>query len=135
MPGTDPTQRRPVGDVYDWYVRGLKLLDAGHPAAAAELLAHAAAADPGSASIREALGRARLGAKQFERAREDFAWLADTHPDDDYAHFALGLALSRLGDPRAAAEQLALACAMRPDRDDYARLLAQVRATGRAQSS
>ncbi|HVQ17769.1 MAG TPA: tetratricopeptide repeat protein [Actinomycetes bacterium] len=130
MTTTDPG--RPAGDVYDWYVRGLKLLDDGNPAAAAQLLEYAAAEEPEARSILEGLARARLATRQYERAREDFARLVALQPDDDYARLGLGLALSRLGDFNAAVEQLALAVAMRPDRADYEQQLRQVRATLRA---
>jgi hypothetical protein len=53
----------------------------------------------------------------------------EASPSDDYAHFGLGLALARTGDPEAAAEYLALAAAMRPDRKEYTDALRQVRAT------
>jgi tetratricopeptide (TPR) repeat protein len=121
--------RPPEGDLYDWYRRGLALLEAGDAAAAAQVLVHAVSADSESASLREALGRARLGAKQYELAREDFEYLVATRPDDDFAHFGLGLALSRLGLWSAAVEQLALACALRPERADYQRELTHARAT------
>jgi len=124
--------RPPAGEVYDWYRRGLALLESGDAAAAEQLLAHAAAADPTSSSIREALGRARLGCRRFAQSRADFAWLVQAHPDDDFAHFGLGLALSRLGQWSAAVEQLALAVALRPERDDYVRELRHARATLRA---
>jgi tetratricopeptide (TPR) repeat protein len=129
------TSGRPVGSVYDWYVRGLALLESGDPAAAVHLLTRAAAAEPGSASVREALGRARLASRQWDEARADFAFLVDAAPDDDYARFGLGLALARLGQLDASAEQLALAVAMRPDRQDYARYLREVRATRAARTS
>jgi hypothetical protein len=41
----------PSGGVYDWYRRGLDLLKNGSPEAAAQLLVHAAAAQPQSRSI------------------------------------------------------------------------------------
>lgn len=128
----EATAGRPEGDVYDWYVRGLSLLDEGHPAAAAQLLAHAHEAEPEARNILEALGRARLSTRQYEQARADFARLVSLQPDDDYARLGLGLALARLGDFEAAAEQLSLAVAMRPDRADYEEQLRQVRATLRA---
>ena len=56
----------------------------------------------------------------------------DASPSDDYAQFGLGLALARTGDPRAAAEHLALAAAMRPDLRHYTDALRGVRATLRA---
>src|SRR5947208_10635026 len=102
----------PAGSVYDWYVRGLELLAAGNPAAAASLLEHAHQAEPGSRSIREALARAQYGSGAFRRARESFASIVEESPTEDYAHFGLGLAASRLGDHAVAIEHLALACAM-----------------------
>ena len=128
----ETAEGRPDGDVYDWYIRGSQLLDQGHPAAAAQLLERAAAAEPGARNIMEALARARLSTRQYEQARNDFERLVTLQPDDDYARLGLGLALARLGRFTAAAEQLALAVAMRPDRAEYAEQLRQVRATLRA---
>ena len=48
----------PDGDPYSWYQRGMELLGRGSPAAAEQLLARAAEAEPGSRSVLEALGRA-----------------------------------------------------------------------------
>jgi len=124
----------PQGSVYDWYVRGLRLLESGDASAAEQLLSRAAAEEPGSRSIREALGRARLGSRQWASARLDFSLLVEAAPDDDYARFGLGLALARLGRFESAAEQLSLAVAMRPDREDYRRYLREVRATLAARS-
>ena len=125
----EAARAQPDGDVYEWYVRGLRLLEEGHPAAAALLLERAAAVEPEARSVREALGRERLASRQYELARGDFTQLVAMQPDDDYARLGLGLSLARLGDFVAAAEQLALAVAMRPDRADYEEHLRQVRAT------
>ena len=57
-----------------------------------------------------------------------FTALIAVSPTDDYAHFGLGLAASRAGELRLAAEHLALAVAMRPDLGRYARALRRVRA-------
>ena len=122
----------PSGDVYDWYVRGTRLLEQGHPGAAAELLAWVVVSEPSSASGWEALGRARFAAGRHAEARLAFSRLVDAAPDNDYARYGLGMCLWRLRRFPAAAEQLALAVAMRPDRDDYRRALVQVRATIRA---
>ena len=125
----------PAGSVYDWYVRGLELLAAGNPAAAAALLEHAHHAEPGSRSIREALARAQNGAGAFSRARESFAAIVAESPSDDYAHFGLGLASARLGDHAGAVEHLALACAMRPDNRDYEAALQRARAARAARAA
>jgi Flp pilus assembly protein TadD len=125
----------PEGDVYEWYQRGIQLLRNGHPAAAATLLARAAAAEPGSRSILEALARAQYDAGRYEEAVVSFTALTALSPTDDYAHFGLGLAASKAGELRLAAEHLALAVAMRPDVGHYARALRGVRARQAAESA
>ncbi|MGD9956951.1 MAG: tetratricopeptide repeat protein [Candidatus Nanopelagicales bacterium] len=119
----------PAGDAYDWYRRGSALLEQGNAAAAAELLAWAARAEPEAASIREAWARALFDARRFPDAEREFRVLVDLVPDDDYARFGLGLTLWRLRQFPEAAEHLAMASVMRPDRPEYARALGQVRAT------
>ncbi len=118
----------PDGGPYDWYQRGLELLADGHPQAAATLLGRAAAAEPASRSVREALARAQYDAGRYEAAMDSFGQLIAVDPADDYAQFGLGLAASRAGHLERAAEHLALAVAMRPDHRDYARALRGVRA-------
>jgi tetratricopeptide (TPR) repeat protein len=124
----------PGGDSYAWYRRGLDLLSRGSPAAAAELLERAAEAEPGARSIREALARAQFDAGRYAQAADNFRQNVEAIPSDDYAHFGLGLALARGGDPAAAAEHLALAAAMRPELSHYTEALRGVRATLAARS-
>ena len=119
---------QPEGDVYDWYIRGVALLDGRNPAAAAALLEHAVRAEPSSRSAREALARAQFNAGSFEQAMGNFAMIVADNPTDDYALFGLGLAAVRLGRLEEAAENLALAVAMRPDNKHYAAALRQARA-------
>ncbi|MCW2602331.1 MAG: hypothetical protein JWN61_466 [Pseudonocardiales bacterium] len=121
---------RPEGEVYDWYVRGLGLLEAGDAAAAATLLGHARAMEPTSRSIRESLGRALLGASDYESAMAIFAELAQEDPADDFARFGWGKAAMALGDLRIAREQFALATAMRPGNPTYAAALRSARRAG-----
>ena len=116
-------------DAHAWYVQGLELLGKGSPAAAAQVLARAASVEPASCSVREALARAQFDTGQYEAAAASFAAIIEASPTDDYAQFGLGLALARCGDQEAAAEHLALAAAMRPDRKHYTDALGQVRAT------
>lgn len=113
---------------YDWYTRGLGLLQSGSAAAAEQLLARAAAVEPNSRSVLEALGRAQFEARHYARAKATFARIIEADPTDDYGHFALGLSASRIGDLRSAVEHLALAAAMRPDLDHYGRELRNARA-------
>lgn len=118
----------PGGNVYDWYMRGLALLDAGDAAAAAQVLGHAADAEPASRSVREALARALYGAGRYADALVAFRHLVNADPADDYALFGYGLTAGRLGDHRDAVEHLALAAAMRPDLSHYGRALRRSRA-------
>ena len=110
----------------------MELLGRGSPAAAAQVLARAADAEPESRTVREALGRAQFDAGRYAEAADSFRQIVEASPDDDYAHFGLGLALSRSGAYAAAAEYLALAAAMRPDNRHYTDALRHVRATLRA---
>jgi tetratricopeptide (TPR) repeat protein len=126
---------QPDGGVYEWYQRGLHLLANGDPAAAATLLGRAAEAEPGSRSLREALARAQYDAGWYREAMDSFTELIAVNPTDDYAQFGLGLAASRAGELRLAAEHLALAVAMRPDLGHYARALRGVRARRAAESA
>lgn len=136
-PGDHQDSRNPGSfaennDVHAWYKRGLELLGKGSPAAAANLLQRAAAEVPDSRSVREALARAQFNTGHYAEAADNFRVNAEASPTDDYAHFGLGLALARKGQPAEAAPYLALAAAMRPDRKAYNDALRQVRATLRA---
>lgn len=126
--GGRDSQGIPAGGVYEWYQRGLELLNGGSPAAAIQLLEHAAAAEPSSCSVREALARAQYGAKRYEDAAASFRMIVEADPAEDYALFGLGLALTRTGRLAEAVEHLALACAMRPDNKHYATALRHARA-------
>jgi tetratricopeptide (TPR) repeat protein len=124
----DSSVGAPDGDVYDWYRRGVELLEQKHPAAAEQLLDRAAAADPDSRSIREALARAQFDAGRYAAAADNFARIVEANPSDDYAQFGLGLAAERGGDFETAVEHLALAVAMRPELGHYSRALTRARA-------
>ena len=117
------------GDAYQLYRRGLSLLESGSAAAAAQVLERAAAAEPQSRSVLEALARAQFDAGWYADAAANFRRIVEASPTDDYAQFGLGLALARTGDHLAAAEHLALAAAMRPNLRNYTEALRSVRAT------
>jgi Flp pilus assembly protein TadD len=130
-PAADDESAEPAqtADIHQLYQRGLDLLGRGSPAAAAQLLQRAAAAEPRSRSIREALARAQFDTGQYAAAADNFRFIVEASPSDDYAQFGLGLALARTGDPGRAAEHLALAAAMRPNLRHYTDALRSVRAT------
>jgi Flp pilus assembly protein TadD len=133
--GSPPPDVQPSGDVYEWYTRGVELLEGGSPAAAVTLISRAAEAEPDSRSVREALARAQFDAGQYEDAVGSFGWIVSVNPADDYAQFGLGLAAAKIGDLHGAVEHLALAAAMRPDIAHYATALRGARAALRRSAS
>lgn len=120
---------QPRGGAYEWFRRGVDLLEGGHAAAAATILHRAAAQEPESASVLEALARAQFDSGRPGDAVHSFARLVELCPDADYARFGYGVCLSRLGRLSEALQQLKLATAMRPDREEYHEQLRQVKAT------
>jgi len=123
----------PSGDPYDWYQRGLALLAEGNADAAATLLQRVRRSEP-SPAVLEALGRALFESRRYDEAIEVLSELAERTPDEDYAHYALGLALWRKQAFPAARDHLAMAFVMRPNRSEYGQALSQVKATLRARS-
>jgi Flp pilus assembly protein TadD len=124
-----PPDVLPSGEVYDWFQRGVTLLENGDLHAAVQLLTQASAAVPDSRSVLEALARAQFDAGMFPEAKVSFEKIVAVNPADDYAQFGLGLAAARTGDIDQAIEHLALAAAMRPDVAHYATALRGARAT------
>ena len=111
---------------YDLLQRGQALLASRHHAQAAIVLERADRLEPGKASILEALGRAYFNSGQPEPARATFERVLEIDPSADYAHYALGQSLKRLGRRQEAGTHLRMACALSPDsalyRDALARL-------------
>lgn len=124
----------PAGDPYDWFQRARQLMETGNPDAAAQLLERVLDAEPGSQAALESLARARFDARRFLDAAVAFDDLLEAAPDNDYAHFGRGLCAWHLQQFEAARDHLALAFVMRPQRPEYSKALAQVRATIRARS-
>ncbi len=107
--------------MYDLYRRGCELLEHGDHQAAIVPLSRARNLEPDKASIREALGRALFHAQHYESAAAEFQAIAADAPTNDYALFCLGRSMQLLGRHREACQPLALACSLRPDREDYRR--------------
>jgi len=104
---------------YTLYRRGIELLEDGSFEQAAEPLAEAARRAPEKSSVREALGRAYYRSGRFADAAAEFEAVVETHNVNDYAHFCLGRALTKIGETSRARHHLALASNLRPDRSDY----------------
>jgi TolA-binding protein len=105
--------------VYDLYKRGCELLEHGDYQAAIVPLSKARDLEPEKASIRETLGRALFHAQHYEGAAVEFEAVAQNTPTNDYALFCLGRSMQLLGRHREACQPLALACSLRPEREDY----------------
>ena len=86
-----------MDDVYELFIRGTELLEAGHHHQATIPLARARDLAPDKTSIREALGRALFGAQRYEEAADEFEAVIDRAPTNDYALFCLGRSLQMLG--------------------------------------
>ena len=108
-----------MDSLYDLYQRGTELLEHGDYQAAIVPLSKARDLEPDKASIREALGRALFHAQRYEGAAEEFQAVATNTPTNDYALFCLGRSMQLLGRHREACQPLALACSLRPEREDY----------------
>jgi tetratricopeptide (TPR) repeat protein len=120
----DPTDDRE--SAYELFQRGNELLTRRHYAAAAIVLERAARAEPGKASILEALGRAYYNSGQHELSRDAFEDLVEIDPSAHYAHFALGQSLKQLGRLREARTHLRLAVALSPDSTLYSGALGRL---------
>ena len=123
------TQGEPAGTTYDWYRRALDLLGRGDASASLLLLDRVLSEEPDSRAALEARARALFDAARYAEAVDAFAECVARTPDDDYAHYGLGLSLWRQQEFALAQDHLAMACVMRPDRTEYSRALGQVRAT------
>ena len=108
-----------MDDVYELFMRGTKLLEAGHNHQATIPLSRARDLAPDKTSIREALGRALFHAQRYEQAAKEFEAVAEHAPTNDYALFCLGRSLQMLGRHAEARKPLALAACLQPGRRDY----------------
>ena len=109
-----------AGDsLYDLYRKGMSLLESGDFAQAAVPLSKAARLAPDKSSVREALGRAYFHSRRYPEAAREFEAVVERYPVNDFAHFCLGRALEKTGQPKEARRHLRLAANLRPDRADY----------------
>jgi len=125
----------PTGSPYEWYQRAQDLLASGNSDAAAQLLEHLLEAEPCSRSVLEAYARAVFDARRYGDAVSAFGALLEVAPDDDYAHFGMGMSLWRQQEFVPARDHLSMAFVMRPDRTEYGKALSQVKATLRARAA
>ena len=118
----DPRRGRTPPDVsqaYEDYQEGWRRLRSGQTAQATVPLEKARRAEPQKASIREALGIAYFRLRRWEDAEAEFRAVLEISPVNDYAHYALGRCLDKLGREAEAQGHYKLARSLRPGTRRY----------------
>jgi Flp pilus assembly protein TadD len=106
-------------ETFELFQQGREHLAKGRAAQATVALEKAKAREPDKASIREALGIAYFRIKRYSEAETEFRKMLELAPVDDYAHYALGRCLEKLGREAEANGHYKLASSMRPGSADY----------------
>lgn len=101
-------------NAYELLKQGVELLEEGHPVQAASVLERASSMEPEKGSILEALGRAYYSCGRFRDAETRFAEAVLVDPNNDYAHYCLGLCLLKARRTAEAGAHFKLAWSMRP---------------------
>ena len=104
-------------ETYDLFQEGRRHLREGRAREATRPLEQARRREPQSRLIREALGIAYFRSRRWEDAEAEFRALAELSPDDEFAHYALGRALTNQGRARDALPHLKLARSLRPRKE------------------
>ena len=102
-------------DTYELFQEGRARLSRGEVAQATVPLERAKLREPAKTSIREALGVAYLRLRAYRRAAEEFQFIVDASPADDYAHYCLGRCLDRMGERGEALGHFKMALWLRPE--------------------
>src|SRR6266480_6466323 len=108
-----------MSETFDLFQQGRDHLRHGMAAQATVALEKAKAREPEKASIREALGIAYFRIHRYAEAESEFRKMLELAPVDDYAHYALGRCLDKLGRPTEANGHYKLASSLRPGSADY----------------
>ena len=101
-------------ETFELFQQGREHLAKGRAAQATVALEKAKAREPDKASIREALGIAYFRIKRYAEAEAEFRKMLELAPVDDYAHYALGRCLEKLGREHEANGHYKLASSLRP---------------------
>jgi Flp pilus assembly protein TadD len=104
---------------YNLFQLGQRHLKAGMAAQATVSLEKAKRREPEKASIREALGIAYFRIRRWGEAEAEFRKVLELSPVNDYAHYALGRCLEKLGRHREANRHYKLASSLRPGSSQY----------------
>src|SRR5437764_13705340 len=108
-----------MSETFDLFQQGRSHLKKGMAAQATVALEKAKAREPDKASIREALGIAYFRIHRYAEAESEFRKVLELAPVDDYAHYALGRRLDKLGRPAEAHAHYRHARSQRPGQPAY----------------
>src|SRR4029453_49651 len=108
-----------MSETYDLFQQGRAHLRKGRAAQATVALEKAKKREPHKASIREALGIAYFRIQRWAEAENEFRAMLEISPADDYAHYALGRCLEKLGKDTEANGHYKLASSLRPGSEHY----------------
>jgi Flp pilus assembly protein TadD len=108
-----------MSETFDLFQQGRDRLSKGMAAQATVPLEKAKAREPEKASIREALGIAYFRIHRYAEAESEFRKMLELAPVDDYAHYALGRCLEKLGRTTEANGHYKLASSLRPGLEAY----------------
>jgi Flp pilus assembly protein TadD len=106
-------------ETFELFQQGREHLAKGRAAQATVALEKAKAREPDKASIREALGIAYFRIRRYIEAETEFRKMLELAPVDDYAHYALGRCLEKLGREAEANGHYKLASSLRPGESAY----------------
>ena len=106
-------------ETFELFQQGREHLAKGRAAQATVALEKAKAREPDKASIREALGIAYFRIKRYSEAETEFRKMLELAPVDDYAHYALGRCLEKLGREAEANGHYKIASSLRPGQSAY----------------
>jgi Flp pilus assembly protein TadD len=109
-----------MSETYNLFQQGRAHLKEGRAAQATVPLEKAKRREPNKASIREALGIAYFRIHRWREAESEFRAMLELSPADDYAHYALGRCLEKLGKDAEANGHYKLASSLRPRNKHYA---------------
>jgi Flp pilus assembly protein TadD len=108
-----------MSETYDFFQEGKRRLRKGQAAQATVPLEKAKRREPNKASIRETLGIAYFRLGRYDAAEVEFRAALELSPVDDYAHYALGRCLEKLGRTAEANGHYKLASSLRPGERTY----------------
>src|SRR3954463_4604088 len=109
-----------MSETFDLFQQGRAHLQKGRAAQATVALEKAKRREPGKGSLRKGLGIAYFRIQRYAEAESEFRKMLELAPVADYAHYALGRCLEKLGRQAEGKGDYKLASSLRPGEAAYA---------------